>query len=238
LEESGRSCETLISIQACEDGLWRILENGRETSRASDEERLLVDFDRRFHIAVGACAREHTFVHAGVVVVDGRAVLLPGPTFAGKSRLVEAFVSQGAAFYSDDLAVLDQRGWVQPYPKPLSIRGRGLTCALELGWHPDLPSLPVAAVAVVRHNQRAKQLSLKRLSPSQTVFELIANCLSIRRQPARDSAVLARLAAEAPGYKGSRAEAGEAALRLMEIIFRQASPRPRKPTQSQGLRSR
>ena len=63
------------------------------------------------------------FVHAGVVAVDGRALLLPGGSFTGKTTLVAALLRAGAQYGSDEYAVLDEAGLVLPaYPRPLSIR--------------------------------------------------------------------------------------------------------------------
>ena len=54
--------------------------------------------------------------------------MIPGATFTGKTTLVQALVEAGATYYSDEYAVLDDRGRIQPYPRPLSIRtGDGST---------------------------------------------------------------------------------------------------------------
>ena len=62
------------------------------------------------------------FIHAGVVAQDGVAIALPGVSFAGKTTLVSALVRAGAVYYSDEFAVIDKRGVVNPYPKALSVR--------------------------------------------------------------------------------------------------------------------
>ena len=67
-------------------------------------------------------APNHVFVHAGVVGVEDRAIVLPGRSFAGKTTLVAALVKAGAEYWSDEYAVLDADGLVHPYPKPLSVR--------------------------------------------------------------------------------------------------------------------
>ena len=74
----------------------------------------------RGHVAV--LAPNRTFIHAGAVEHEGRAIIFPGYSFAGKTTLTEAFVRAGATYYSDEFAVLDANGLVHPYPKPLSIR--------------------------------------------------------------------------------------------------------------------
>src|SRR5205814_290720 len=72
---------------------------------------------------VAAQAKDRVFVHAGVVAARGGAIVIPGRTFTGKSTLVAALVEAGAAYYSDEYAVLDERGRVHPFAKPISIRG-------------------------------------------------------------------------------------------------------------------
>jgi len=62
--------------------------------------------------------------HAGVVTVEGGLVVLPGPSGRGKSTLTAALVAAGAAYLSDELALLDPgAGLVRPYPKPLALAG-------------------------------------------------------------------------------------------------------------------
>src|SRR3954452_18154719 len=80
----------------------------------------VLDAALRAHIALRA--PDVTFVHAGAVAQDGRAIVLPGPAFSGKSALVAELVRAGATYYSDEYAVLDDQGLVHPYSRRLSIR--------------------------------------------------------------------------------------------------------------------
>lgn len=61
-------------------------------------------------------------VHAGVVVRDGRALLIAGPSGRGKSTLTAALVKRGCAYFSDELAALTAEGNVLRYPTPLRLR--------------------------------------------------------------------------------------------------------------------
>src|SRR4051812_15498788 len=47
-------------------------------------------------------APDHLFVHAGVVGWEGRAIVMPGASFAGKTTLVQAWLEAGATYYSDE----------------------------------------------------------------------------------------------------------------------------------------
>ena len=65
---------------------------------------------------------EFIFVHAGAVKFNGKAIVLPGKSGAGKSTLVKKLVDAGAEYYSDDMAIFNSKGFVLPYPSPISLR--------------------------------------------------------------------------------------------------------------------
>src|SRR5262249_53029615 len=76
----------------------------------------LVEASLQLHVA--EMAPQHVFVHAGVVGYGGRAILLPGRSFSGKTTLVAELARAGAEYYSDEYAVLDSAGAVHAYPRP------------------------------------------------------------------------------------------------------------------------
>jgi hypothetical protein len=61
-------------------------------------------------------------VHAGTVLLNGRALLLPGATHSGKSSIVAELLRRGATYFSDEYALIDADGLVHPYPRPLLLR--------------------------------------------------------------------------------------------------------------------
>src|SRR5262245_25217701 len=94
---------------------------GRQFLRSldPDEAWALFEAEVQFDVAV---ASDLVFVHAGAVGWRGRAILIPAPSMAGKSRLVRALVDAGATYYSDEFAILDSRGRVVPFARPLTLR--------------------------------------------------------------------------------------------------------------------
>ena len=66
-----------------------------------DEVIRALQTDLQLFVATEALSR--LFVHAGVVGWRGRAILVPGTSFSGKTTLVAAMVQAGASYYSDEL---------------------------------------------------------------------------------------------------------------------------------------
>ncbi len=66
--------------------------------------------DAHLRARIALYAHDVVFVHAGVAVAEGKAIVIPAPTFSGKSALVAALVAAGAEYFSDEFAVLRPDG--------------------------------------------------------------------------------------------------------------------------------
>ncbi|MBI3974852.1 MAG: hypothetical protein HY334_00495 [Armatimonadetes bacterium] len=67
--------------------------------------------------------RRHLFVHAGVVAIEGRGWVLIGGSGAGKTSTVAVLVREGAAYLSDEVALLDpERATVAPFTLPMAVK--------------------------------------------------------------------------------------------------------------------
>jgi hypothetical protein len=191
-------------------------------ARSLDVEAIFAAFESHLQLYIAETARRHVFVHAGVVGWRGRAILVPGHSHSGKSTLVAAMVRAGAVYYSDEYAVLDAKGLVHPYPKPLSLRdqhtGKATRWQAEaLGGRTGTQPLPVGLVIVSTYRPGAAWRP-RRLSPGHGVLALLANTVSARRQPAVVLPTLRRAAAQATMLKGGRGEAEEVAPRLFRYL--------------------
>lgn len=160
------------------------------------------------------------FVHAGVVAVDGRALLLPARSFNGKTTMTAALLRAGATYGSDEYAVLDASGQVHPYPRPLAIRGDGgrdRVPAADLDAATFTEPLPVAAVAELRYVEGASY-DVEALSAGRAVLRLFDNTLCAQSQPeaALDALVAATAAARA--VSGVRGEAEMATQPLLALL--------------------
>jgi hypothetical protein len=191
-------------------------------ARTTDLEQALDALEADVRLSVAAYAPRRIFVHAGVVAWQGRAILLPGRTFAGKSTLVEALVRAGATYYSDEYAVLDERGRVHPFPKAIALREPGTARARKVpveqigGTQGERP-LAVGLVVATRYRAGAR-FRPRRLTPGQAVLELLDNTVPARRAPRRAMATLRAVALEAVAIRGTRGEAAELARDLLRRL--------------------
>ena len=179
-------------------------------------------FETRLRMAVALLSRRFVFIHAGAVGWGGRAVVIPGRTFTGKSALVEALVRAGAEYLSDEYALLDRRGRVHPFAKPISVRVHNsirqepLPVA-DFGGRVAERPMKVGAILSTRYQEGAKS-RFRAASPGQGILDLIANAVAARWAPSRVMAATCRAAAGATVLRGPRGEAAEAALRLLAIL--------------------
>jgi hypothetical protein len=189
----------------------------------------LVDVFERFEsdlrLFVAEFARHRVFVHAGVVGWKGKAIVIPGRSYSGKSTLVAALVRAGATYYSDEYAVFDSRGMVHPFFKPLEIRAEGEFTQSrihvgELGGKSGTKPLPVGLVLMTSY-KRGATWRPRKLSPGKGVLEMLFNTVSARRSPEKALSTLQHVTRKADVLKGVRGDTAaivDALLNRMERI--------------------
>jgi hypothetical protein len=189
-------------------------------ARGMGLDHVLDAFESDVQLYVAENARRRTFVHAGVVGWKNRAVVIPGRSFSGKTTLVAELVRAGATYYSDEYAVLDARGRVHPYTRPLAIRNEGDYKSTKhpveaLGGVPGVKPLQVGLVVVSQYKRGARWRP-RQLSRGQGALALLANTVSAREQPETALSALKRVVSDAPVIQGVRGEARE----VVEAIFK------------------
>ena len=181
--------------------------------RTRQFEDLLEQFESHVQLTVAEYAPRRVFVHAGVVGWNGKAILLPGSSFSGKSTIVAELLRAGATYYSDEYAVVDEHGRVHPYPRELRIR------SLESIWPRRMKAddfgsltgakpLPVDLVISTSFKDGARWRP-RELTRGKAVLELLANTVSARSQPQMALSYLSNAVASATTLKGVRGEAIE-----------------------------
>lgn len=84
---------------------------------------------------------EFQLLHAGVLVRDGKAVLLAGQTGTGKTTLTAALAANGWQYFSDELARIDSASCrVRSFPQAMVIKSGSLPSLRR--YYPGLADLP------------------------------------------------------------------------------------------------
>ncbi len=187
-------------------------------------------FESDLRIFVAEFAKHRVFVHAGVVGWKGRAIVIPGRSYSGKSTLVAELVRAGATYYSDEYAVFDSRGRVHPFSKPIELRDEGeykqsKIEVTELGGHPGTKPLTVGLVLMTQFKDGASWRP-RKLTAGKGVLEMLFNTVSARRNPERALATLQRVTAQADVWKGVRGHATEVVPAMLERMEEKVRIRP------------
>jgi outer membrane receptor protein involved in Fe transport len=163
-------------------------------------------------------------IHAGAVALDGRALLIPGMSRTGKSSLVAALIARGAAYLSDEYALLDGDGRVHPYARPLLLRVPGSepearTAVPATRLTASIASSParVSAIAALRYSDEA-ELWLERVPSSEGLLYLLQNTPRVVRDDDRTVTAAMRALRTARVYRGRRGDAEAAVEPLLALL--------------------
>jgi hypothetical protein len=198
---------------------YGVTRDGVEIYNAAGEEDVLEWLRSDIDGTVVRRSPEVLFVHAGVVGWRGLAIVIPGRSHTGKSTLVAELVQRGAVYYSDEFAVLDERGHVHPYRRSLALRSvSGEASALNLA-RDDAPrhALPIGLIVAGSYLPGAAWRPTV-LRGTHAVLPIIDGTILAREQPDRTLRVAARVSSTAVALQGPRSEAGEVALDLLELV--------------------
>lgn len=203
---------------ADETSIFTLSVDGAEIDRSNVFSNIGKTFETDSRLFIAEMTTERVIVHAGVVGWNGKAIVIPGRTYTGKTTLVASLVQAGALYFSDEYAVFDHHGLVHPYPKPLSIRdphtGEQVDHPVEsFNGQTSSHPLPVGLVLVSAYQQDAVWAP-DRLTPGEGMLALVDNSISIRRSPELVLRTLTRVVATAEILKGSRGDADDVVRRL------------------------
>lgn len=224
LVESGAP-DRLYSVESdsTPGGLRYVVRCGARKMMRTDCRRTALDFVlSHLQVAVAEAARGEVFVHAGVVGWNGRAIVLPGRSFSGKTSLVLALLRRGATYYSDEYAVLDCRGTVHPYARPLRIRSgdaaRVRICPAQfLGAPVGGRPLEVSLVVFAKYKPDAAWRA-RRLTPGNSLLRLLANTVGVRRRPHECIEALRQVALQSPAFHAWRGDSDPAAGAILKLL--------------------
>lgn len=213
--EGDASVEYLVRVSP--HGGWYLERDGAVVWRASTPTALRHGLFEDLQSVVIDLTVDRALIHAAVVGIDSVVVALPGSSRAGKSTLAAALVDVGAAYYSDELAILDEAGRAEAFPRPLVLRND----VADVVATPDRPNvgLPakVAYVVFARYRDDGHWQPTS-LGPEEAFAELVPNAVTMRTRPEVTLKALKALAEQAVCLKSDRGDALETAREIVSLV--------------------
>lgn len=180
-------------------------------------------------------------LHASACALDGRAVVMAGPTESGKSTLAAGLALRGLAYLTDEVVEIDPVDLtVAPYPKPPSIdpgawpvlealrptASGGLAGIGHTQWHVDPAALPggvaagpVRVALLLRTRWREGSATVVRpVSAARFVLDLALDMFRPRERLAWQVQVLGRLAEQAMVYELTYSDLDDATTRIVGLL--------------------
>ena len=226
----GRSVSHMFSLVAGGPGegkgvrkMWILYDGWVREARSREAGPVLEALNSAVRLKVAEHAPRRVFVHAGCVAWKGRAIVIPGRSYSGKTTLVAELVKAGATYYSDEYAVLDAQGRVHPFPSQLSIRAPGsydgeLHDAAALGGRTGRRPLPIGMVLVTRYREGGRWRP-RALSPAEGALALLADTVPARSRPHAAMEAVTAAVRGAEILKGSRGEAVETVPAVLQRLL-------------------
>ena len=109
--------EYQFTIRAQPDKTLAFYQDEEKLFEHARRELFYESVESKICVTIAEFAVGKVFLHAGVVGWKGRAIVIPATSFSGKTTLVAELVKRGAQYYSDEYAVLDAEGKVEPFPE-------------------------------------------------------------------------------------------------------------------------
>ena len=102
---------------------YRIYRNGRIIGYYAYMEEFLLELEHVIMDDVMMRLSNLFFIHAAVLVKNKKAVILAGPSHAGKSTLAMALSRRGYYYLSDEVAPIEPKNYmVYPFPRGIKLR--------------------------------------------------------------------------------------------------------------------
>lgn len=197
------------------------LRNHRQITTAPTFISVLQEVITDLQVMVARKIKDRVFIHAAVVALDGKAIILPGKSGVGKSTIASALIRSGAHYLSDEFALIDPLGMVHPYARNLAIKspdfGVKRLSPEALGGVTFQGAAAPAAIVFSHYNPKGDNV-LKTLSRSELILTILPHCLGIRSQVSETLSSLEALSKRAKGYFVERNEADEFARKLLDLL--------------------
>lgn len=122
VDEPGVKRKVAVDFLPDAEGLWQLTFNGSKIARPAAIETMPLILQENMIIATYQSEPYLMALHAGAVGKDGRCVVMPGASGSGKSTLTAVMANEGYDLFSDEIALVNEEGGVEPLPFRLNLK--------------------------------------------------------------------------------------------------------------------
>ena len=176
-----------------------------KSSQPQSLDSALKTLQKEIHICIAEHARNHVFIHAGVVAWKNQTFVFPGFSHAGKSTLVWTLVQAGAVYFSDEYAVFDEQGRVHPFPLPIALRSEHGARRMIMPDNIANSCRKTDFIVFTRYRPDANWHP-RLLQPAAAMMRLVRHSIAIRANPALVVPILKHLALQSKVFAGTRGQ--------------------------------
>jgi hypothetical protein len=222
-EISCDQCDQEMFLDLRQDGFLRVVQNGKEMLADRPGVNYWAVFDSLVRLLVADHSPELVFIHSGVVGWNGKAIVIPGNSFFGKTTLVAELARCGALYYSDEYAIIDKVGLVYPFPRPLSMRTSAPSIREDpveiekLGGKKGIQPIPVSHVLFTRFEPESSP-NYVYMTPGRGLMELLNFTIGPRRNAEYRIKVLKNAFTGAIIVESPRPDAAKFARNFLEFV--------------------
>ena len=204
------------------EGGYVFEDEGLPDRKVRDRTELAAALNMMIRIQVGSKSRKWVFVHSGVVAWKGKAIVIPGKSYNGKTTLVAELIRNGATYFSDEYAVFDTEGLVHPFERDLSVRdGEDRKIAdvpaTEFGAASGDRAVPVGMLLLTKYEPDAEWRP-EMATIGEGILETVPNVLPVRFNTEFSLKVLNAAFSRAIIVRSSRGEARVAAPQILAFL--------------------
>ena len=160
-------------------------------------------------------------LHAGVVELDGRAIVMPALPGTGKSTLTAALAASGARLLSDEFGVVDlDRGILHPLVRPISLKNASIDVigafAPSASIGPRFAGTRKGTVAYLAPDARSYRERRTPAVPGLVLFPRYQPGADVRVEPLSKARAFAKLAVNSFNYEMLGPDGFDAVGKLLE----------------------
>ena len=180
---------------------WLLVRDGLEPFATADPGELLLQLDQDVIIQLQRLRPDLYFIHAGMLELDGKGIMLVAASGGGKSTTTWALVHHDFRYLSDELAPVELSTLtVHPYPRALTLKSPpprayplpSSTLSTSRGFHIGTDAIAngrrraparLAAIFFLRYAGGPAGPSAREISAAQAGARLYANALNALAHP-------------------------------------------------------